>query len=504
MAISFHKSTRASADDWAGPNESGAFNSSDTYYYIGNLSGTASKVGLRFQSLAIPQGAVIEAAYLQPVFTGVDAGTPNILVKGVAADNAAAPADLTASNALTRTTASVAWSITGGTNEGDVLNSSDISTVIQEIVDRAGWASGNALTLFLETDSASGNYRQIYTVDNTSTRHPRLYVRYTAGGNNVHTFYDIASWTAPTSATLTVECWGAGGWGGFAGVGARCGGGGGGAYSLGSVAVTSGNSYSARPGRGAVGGSGDSYFVDASTVMAKAGGKANDEFGIGTTPGAAGGAAGSGVGTTKYSGGTGGDGGIALGGGGGGSATASANGGNAAAEVAGTGEASGGTGGMGQGAVGSEPGGGGAGGGTSGSSDWAYAGAGRVKLTWAAVVAPAAAFSMTPLSGTSPLSSVATESSTNTPTAWTWTKRISGGAYVDFADKNAQHPTEVFTEGTWDVKLLASNGGGSDEEEKLAYVVVSAASTGPVFSAVAPVNRSLHHGTIPVLGRRPV
>ena len=117
--------------------------------------------------------------------------------------------------------------------------------------------------------------------------------------------------------------------------------------------------------------------------------------------------------------------------------------------------------------------------------------------------APVAAFSMTPLSGTSPLSSVATESSTNTPTAWTWTKRISGGAYVDFADKNAQNPTEVFTEGTWDVKLLASNAGGSDEEEKLAYVVVSAASTGPDFSAVAPVNRSLHHGTIPVIGRRP-
>jgi PKD repeat protein len=92
------------------------------------------------------------------------------------------------------------------------------------------------------------------------------------------------------------------------------------------------------------------------------------------------------------------------------------------------------------------------------------------------VSAPVAAFSGTPLSGTDPLSVVFTDASTNTPTSWLWEKN-SGSGYVNFdSGATSQNPTESFTEGTWDVKLTATNAGGSDAEEKLDYVTSSAAA----------------------------
>lgn len=84
---------------------------------------------------------------------------------------------------------------------------------------------------------------------------------------------------------------------------------------------------------------------------------------------------------------------------------------------------------------------------------------------------PVAAFSGIPLSGYSPLSVTFTDSSTNTPTSWSW-KKDSGGGYTEFS--TSQNPTQTFTVGTYNIKLTATNASGSDDEEKLNYVIVTA------------------------------
>lgn len=91
--------------------------------------------------------------------------------------------------------------------------------------------------------------------------------------------------------------------------------------------------------------------------------------------------------------------------------------------------------------------------------------------------APVAAFSGMPLSGTSPLSVVFTDSSTNTPTSWLWEKSSDGGSsWANFTSgPTTQNPTDSFTAGTWAVRLTATNAGGSDSETKLAYITVTAA-----------------------------
>lgn len=152
------------------------------------------------------------------------------------------------------------------------------------------------------------------------------------------TFTSSGTWTAPAGVTsVDVEVWGGGGAGGGQDQNSDGGGGGGGgAYSKKlSITVVPGNSYTVSVGAGGVGvtgGSGgtggDSYFINVTTVMAKGG--AGGQPSTGTPPaGGLGGAAASGVGDVKYSGGDGGRGrnnGTGRGGPGGSSAGTGANG----------------------------------------------------------------------------------------------------------------------------------------------------------------------------------
>jgi PKD repeat protein len=59
------------------------------------------------------------------------------------------------------------------------------------------------------------------------------------------------------------------------------------------------------------------------------------------------------------------------------------------------------------------------------------------------------------------------------PTSWSWEKN-DGGGWVAFDDEpTEQHPTETFAEGTWSIRLTATNAEGSDDEEKTDYIEAS-------------------------------
>lgn len=195
------------------------------------------------------------------------------------------------------------------------------------------------------------------------------------------------TWVCPAGVTsVLIRCWGGGG-GGGGGNGQVGGGGGGGAYAEKVIAVTPGNSYTVNVGTGGAGNGvssntgsagGDSYFIDATTVMAKGGlgGKNDAAF-------CKGGLASASVGDTKYSGG---DGTQGDNGGGGGGAGTTAAGSNASGSTGGTGGSLfGGRGGNGgaagfDGQNGSVRGGGG-GGGQSGAGAGASSGArGEVQI----------------------------------------------------------------------------------------------------------------------------
>ena len=114
-------------------------------------------VGVRFINVDIPQGAIITNAYVQFQVDEVDVPGDNRpgtkFLRGEAVDNAAAFSTTPFDISSRPTTAAEAswdwpeWLVVD--EEGPDQRTSDISAVIQEIVDRPGWSQGNALALII-------------------------------------------------------------------------------------------------------------------------------------------------------------------------------------------------------------------------------------------------------------------------------------------------------------------------------------------------------------------
>jgi hypothetical protein len=107
-----------------------------------------SAVGLRFLGVAIPAGATITNAYIQFRADETWADPTNLTVNGVASDNASAwsAAKFSLSTAP-RTAGSVAWAPPAWTErqQGPDQRTSNLAAIVQELVNRPGWASGNAV-----------------------------------------------------------------------------------------------------------------------------------------------------------------------------------------------------------------------------------------------------------------------------------------------------------------------------------------------------------------------
>jgi hypothetical protein len=108
-------------------------------------------VGLRFTGIGVPAGATILNAYVQFRADEKSSVTTNLTVRGDASDNAL-PFTTKKFNLTSRpdTSAAVAWAPPVWNAVGDAgpaQRTPDLSAVLQEIVGRPGWASGNALVL---------------------------------------------------------------------------------------------------------------------------------------------------------------------------------------------------------------------------------------------------------------------------------------------------------------------------------------------------------------------
>ncbi len=120
-------------------------------------------IGLRFVNVDIPQGVVIKAASIQ--FTAdSSAGTDpvELTIYGEAVGNAE-PYTNTPGNlsARTQTTASKIWTITeewsttSGEDKTSAQRTVDLSSIVQEIINRPDWVSGNSINFFIIATGAS-------------------------------------------------------------------------------------------------------------------------------------------------------------------------------------------------------------------------------------------------------------------------------------------------------------------------------------------------------------
>ena len=110
-------------------------------------------VGLRFVGVEVPAGSTVTGAWVQFQADEADGVVTSLTIEGEASDDAVtfSSASLDVSS-RPRTTASagwvpVAWNIVG--EGGPDQQTPDLSAVVQEIIDRPGWASGNAVVIIV-------------------------------------------------------------------------------------------------------------------------------------------------------------------------------------------------------------------------------------------------------------------------------------------------------------------------------------------------------------------
>jgi uncharacterized repeat protein (TIGR01451 family) len=149
------------------------------------IAGGNQKIGLRFTSISIPKNATILSAYLD--FVAVAADSPNtntgattIAIRAQAADNApgfsAVTDDITS---RTLTTATASWSPVNWNSEV-TYTSPDLKTLVQEVVNRTGWANGNSIA-FIMTGTGS---RSAYAYEGAAAKAPVLRITYLGQSDN--------------------------------------------------------------------------------------------------------------------------------------------------------------------------------------------------------------------------------------------------------------------------------------------------------------------------------
>ena len=140
-------------------------------------------VGVRFQSITVPQGACITNAWVEFSVDKVQTGVTNLTFHGEDADTTAIFAS--SNNNITNrptTTEFVNWNnVPIPAAEGDKQRSPDLSAIVQEIVDRTGWTSSNMVIIV----TGSG-LREMESWDGANghsdlTLAPLLHIEYAGG-----------------------------------------------------------------------------------------------------------------------------------------------------------------------------------------------------------------------------------------------------------------------------------------------------------------------------------
>ncbi len=164
-------------------------------------------VGFRFQNVTIPQGAMITNAYVQFKAADSSAESTDLTILGQDADSTSQFGEN--SNNLSnrpRTSASVDWSNVPNWSMNQFYQTPDITTVIQEIVDRGGWSSGNSMVVLVRSDDLDGK-RLVVAHDDSSSNAALLHIEHSVGST---LFTDVSSDTGFDVQTTTNHIHGSG------------------------------------------------------------------------------------------------------------------------------------------------------------------------------------------------------------------------------------------------------------------------------------------------------
>lgn len=164
--------------------------------YIGNL-------GMRFPNITIPKNSTVNSSKITVTATRTRSESVSATIYGQAADNPATFA-LTLADFDNRTRTSGVTSNPESWTSGSTYDTASLVSITQTLVNRSGWASGNAQVYFWEdAGSANGNYRTILGYLHGSG-YPYLTITYTEpSGPAASTDLLVNGLTNPSNVSTT-------------------------------------------------------------------------------------------------------------------------------------------------------------------------------------------------------------------------------------------------------------------------------------------------------------
>jgi len=130
----------------------------------------------RFVNINIPEKAIINSAAIYLFAAGSHSGACSIQIQAFDQNDASAPTSISDYNNRPKTSASVSWTVPNFSTNSPYAQV--VTNIVQEVVNREGWESGNDLVLCLRGDT-SDYHRLVHCIEAGTTYRPRLYIAWT-------------------------------------------------------------------------------------------------------------------------------------------------------------------------------------------------------------------------------------------------------------------------------------------------------------------------------------
>ena len=150
-------------------------------------------VGMRFTNIQIPQGATIIDADIEFEIDRYRNGDVTLNIWGEYTNNASKYRGWRRNiSNRPKTSAVVNWSNPPELGTNSKIKTPDIKTLVQEIVDKSGWESGNAMAFMMQQASGWGT-REVESYNGEPAASPKLRIRYQAsvGGSGTPTYITV-------------------------------------------------------------------------------------------------------------------------------------------------------------------------------------------------------------------------------------------------------------------------------------------------------------------------
>lgn len=168
--------------------------------------------GHRFSGVTIPQGTIINSAKVTFTSRGNWTMTSGITVV-IRAENVNNSANFTTTADIVNrvvTTANTSWSAPSSGTTNVSFDTADITSSVQEVINRAGWVSGNALMIiFKETVGTDSEANNVYYYENSTTQSAIITIVYGEDSTELFSIANaIGSWQISFFFSIMALMWG--------------------------------------------------------------------------------------------------------------------------------------------------------------------------------------------------------------------------------------------------------------------------------------------------------